>query len=179
MVAPLRLRVPLIRATLKTAPGRQHKIAKIPASRRHVPPAAPRMDVAVDVKQVIVLLGRRAKTAHAVVNRIAVAGRAGQMAAAASAASAPRGRLVTSQEAACRDANRDVAALAPEYVEMMGVGARAPIGVLATQVASEGRAWLVQLNQLNQLNQLTLPLVLARRHARLVHLPGRIRMDVG
>jgi hypothetical protein len=53
------------------------------------------MDVAVYVKQVIVLLGRRAKTAHAGVNRIAVAGRAGQIGAAASAASAPRSRLVT------------------------------------------------------------------------------------
>ena len=72
-----------------------------------------------------------------------------------------------------------MAALAPEYVELMGVGARAPIGVLATQVASEERAWLNQLNQLNQLAQLTLRLVLARRHVRLVHQPGRIRMDVG
>ena len=174
--------MPLIRATLKVAAVRQHKIANLPAIRgHHVPSAALPLDVDKKYVQQVVapIVGNRAKTADAFVYRIALAGRAGTMVAAASAASAPRGRLVTSQEDACRDANRDVAALAPEYVEMMGVGAHAPIGVLATQVASEGRAWLNQLNQLNQLAQLTLRLVLARRHVRLVHQPRRIRMDVG
>ena len=98
MVAPLRLRVTLIRTTLIVAAVRQHENANLPAIRgHHVPSAALPLDVDKKYVQQVVapIVGNRAKTADAFVCRIARAGRAGTRVAAASAGSAPRGRLVT------------------------------------------------------------------------------------